>query len=281
MANGEQEHRKSREVKTPNKERKGNTMKTKRKSGTLTKSALSVALVLIMLVCALALPAAATTIRVEKVCDSYFEYLFYTATTDLPDNYVYFDAIADIGDFKKYVDFGGGELSDSDAEQLGVKEMRRYTYVVTDPNGIELSIDIHSFYEADEEYKVFDSSEFATDTTDMRRINTDDNGVVVSYNGVEYVYKNGRLARVKSGSFTLSGDLSNYHLEEDDTTFLAQLLTDPENAHELFEDFRPGGVYKGYFWILVVAPITVAVAAVAVAAVYAVKRHKRGRRATL
>ena len=197
---------------------------------------------------------------------SYFKYLFFIGTTELPKHFVYFDAIDDIGEFYGFTDFAHGSY---------------YRYWAVDENSYEIRIDVMYVLDYESENVVV-SEKYPSDMRQMDEMpDAADTRYTVVVNGVEYVYgsKTGKLSLIRyyNDNILYQITVSNYPLEEDDTTFVGRLLSDPENAHELFEDFSAsgGGVYRWQFWIYSASAAAILVASVTTVTVLAVKRRRK------
>ena len=216
--------------------------------------------------------ASAMSVAIDNY-ETYLGYMYYTATKDLPNDFVPYESIKSIGKF----------------ESLTVgSAFNSYSYDIIDTNSYIMSL----YVNVDEEDFLNHTEGIMVDTSDMRRIDTkgsldesSDNLLFYSYNGIQYRYfkNDGALVSIKFQKDGIvyaiyGGDgnyLVNYPLEKNDNTFIGKLLCNPDGAAELIESEIGGGEgYRFNFWLYVVILPTCVVAAVAIGAVILIRRKR-------
>ena len=110
------------------------------------------------------------------------EYVQFVASATLPDNFVYYADISELGAFVSFVC------------EMGT--INNYTYGIMDESGTELTLYIDPI--KNDNQILAESTLNASDinSSSMKTLKNENGGGAYSYNGILYKYRNGRLSSI-------------------------------------------------------------------------------------
>lgn len=159
-----------------------------------------------------------------------WEYRIFLATAELPEDFVTYDMLKPIGQFKGYVNLGEADYSQS-------------YYSFADENGVELALYIKPLEEAEG----YDAAENPPDPRDLRTL--PEEGIREYYCGaLRYRYLEGKLLTIrwvfgdKEFVLYMDGTYSEYPLSGAET-FVSRLLN-TETAEDALEQLRKEGGFS-------------------------------------
>ena len=177
-------------------------------------------------VCIFPVTASGMSISTTRYIKNYEEYESFLESTQLPDNFVSYDAIKQIGDF---VNFSIDPIEPGSE----IYKFDLYRYLLRDSSKMEMTVSIGSVRE-ETVYEFKPGNIEESNFNDMRMSNSDER-VVYQIDGVSYYYEKCELIAVlweNDGLFYqlfIKGELDSC---SDATTFLGKLLFDAGNARK-------------------------------------------------
>lgn len=154
--------------------------------------------------------------------ESFEDYLKVIDTQKIPENFVQYEKINKLGEFKCLV-----FLNDDNSS---------YMYTLADSTGYQLALYVdHNTAEND-----YDSADFITNvkSKDMRTLDDKNSGIFVT-NGITYRYVSGKLLSINwvdgEVSFKLSGSSMLYDYPIEKSTFVCKLLNANEAVGAILE----------------------------------------------